>query len=115
MEDVRSQEGLIHAGQADAAAQQQPSPQQQQQQGQAQDYQQCRELLEQKDAEIELLQKKLEHYRSWLSSLQGQTQHKDPQVIKNARRLYIGGVPEGAREVGGCMLSSIAAAKASKS
>jgi hypothetical protein len=103
MEEARSHEGLIHAGQADAAPQQQPSTQQQQQQGQgqAQDYQQCRELLEQKDAEIELLQKKLEHYRSWLSSLQGQMQHKDPQVIKNARRLYIGGVPDRAREVGG--------------
>lgn len=104
MEDVRGQESLQHALQGDTAAQQQPSSQQQQQ-GQAlsqeQQHQQCNELIAHKDAEIELLQRKLEHYRSWLSSLQGQMQHKDPQIIKNARRLYIGGIPEGTREVGG--------------
>jgi hypothetical protein len=31
--------------------------------------------------------------------LQCQMQHKDPQVIKNARRLYIGGIPDGTKEV----------------
>lgn len=92
MEDVSSsqQGALQHAAESGAAAGHQPGEQQQQQ---------WQELLSHKDAQIEVLQKKLEHFRSWLSSLQGQMQHKDPQVIKNARRLYIGGIPESTREV----------------
>lgn len=86
--------------------QQQPSTQLQQQQAPAQQQQQYKQALAEKDAQISVLQKKLEHYRSWLSSLQCQMQHKDPQVIKNARRLYIGGIPDATREVCLCWGSS---------
>jgi len=92
MEEVSGQGALQHAAQTEPAGAQQ----QQQQQQQAEQWQ---DLLKRKDVQIEVLNKKLDHFRSWLSSLQGQMQHKDPQVIKNARRLYIGGIPEGAREV----------------
>lgn len=52
-----------------------------------------------KDEQIHVLQRKLEHFRSWLSGLQGQLAAKDPQLLKNARRLYIGGIPDGTKEV----------------
>lgn len=102
MEDVSGHGEVQHAAQLEPAGP--PSTQQQQgqqQAGAAQD--QHQQLLAAKDAQIEVLQRKLEHYRSWLSSLQGQMQHKDPSVIKNARRLYVGGIPEAAREVGGAL------------
>ncbi|KAF8061126.1 MPC1 [Scenedesmus sp. PABB004] len=56
------------------------------------------ELLRQKDEQIAALQAKLGHFRSWLSGLQVQQQAKDPQLLKNARRLYVGGIPEGTKE-----------------
>ncbi len=100
MEDVSGHEEATHAGQIDPAGPQQAPSMQQQQQQQGAVSEQQQQLLARKDALIDQLQRKLEHYRSWLSSLQGQMQHKDPTVIKNARRLYVGGIPEGTREVG---------------
>lgn len=61
--------------------------------------QQLEDQLRHKDEHISVLQKKLDHFRAWLQSLQTQVQAKDPQILKNARRLYIGGIPEGTKEV----------------
>lgn len=68
-----------------------------------------RQQLAAKDEQIAKLSRQLEHFRGWLSGLQGQLQTKDPQAIKNARRLYVGGIPDGIQEVcvrhalvGGC-------------
>lgn len=55
--------------------------------------------LHTKDEQIHVLQRKLEHFRAWLSGLQGQLVAKDPQLLKNARRLYVGGIPQGTKEV----------------
>eukprot|EP00775_Hariotina_reticulata_P007687 gene7687-7887_t len=57
------------------------------------------EQLRQKDEQITTLERKLDHFRSWLSNLQGQLQAKDPQIVKNARRLYVGGIPEDTKEI----------------
>jgi hypothetical protein len=55
--------------------------------------------LRQRDETISILQRRLEHFRSWLAGVQGQVAARDPQIIKNARRLYVGGIPEGTKEV----------------
>lgn len=93
-----------------AVQQQQQQPQGQQQQQQQQpplSREQLTEQLLQRDAQIKVLQQKLEHYRAWLSSVQEQQLHRDAQLVKNARRLYIGGIPEGTREVRGCMVCRV--------
>ena len=111
MEDVSGHGEAMHAEQIEpAGAQQAPSTQQQtaaaqQQAGPLSPEQQ--QLLARKDAQIEVLQMKLERYRSWLSSLQGQMQHKDPTILRNARRLYIGGIPDSAREVGAAWINLV--------
>jgi hypothetical protein len=46
-----------------------------------------------------MLQRRLEHFRGWLAGVQEQVTARDPQIIKNARRLYVGGIPEGTKEV----------------
>eukprot|EP00879_Flechtneria_rotunda_P003535 GHRR01003767.1.p1 GENE.GHRR01003767.1~~GHRR01003767.1.p1 ORF type:complete len:822 (+),score=334.64 GHRR01003767.1:175-2640(+) len=56
------------------------------------------EQIRQKDQQISVLQRKLEHFRLWMSGIQTQAQAKDPQILKNARRLYVGGIPEGTQE-----------------
>lgn len=50
------------------------------------------EQLRQKDAQILMLQKKLQHFRSWVSNIHNKVQQMNPQAIKNSRRLYIGGI-----------------------
>jgi hypothetical protein len=70
------------------------------------------EQLRQKDDQITMLERKLEHFRSWLSNLQGQLQAKDPQVVKNARRLYVGGIPEDTKEVSSAAAAAAAPATA---
>ena len=57
------------------------------------------EQQRQKDAQILVLQKKLSHYRSWITSLQNKVQQQNPQALKNAKRLYIGGFHTGTTEV----------------
>jgi hypothetical protein len=49
--------------------------------------------LREKDAQIHVLQKKLQHFRSWVSSIHHKVQQMNPQAIKNSKRLYIGGIP----------------------
>ena len=56
--------------------------------------------LRQKDAQILMLQKKLSHFRSWVSGIHAKVQQMNPQAIKNSRRLYVGGIPEDTTEVG---------------
>jgi len=46
-----------------------------------------------------LLQKKLGYYKSWISSLQNKVAQQNPQALKNAKRLYIGGFSGGTTEV----------------
>ena len=47
--------------------------------------------LRQKDATILMLQKKLDHFRHWLSSVNSRVQQMNPSAVRNARKLYIGG------------------------
>ncbi|KAF6259757.1 hypothetical protein COO60DRAFT_972046 [Scenedesmus sp. NREL 46B-D3] len=54
--------------------------------------------LRQRDETISVLQRRLEHFRVWLLGVQAQVSARDPQIIKNARRLYVGGIPEGTKE-----------------
>jgi hypothetical protein len=61
------------------------------------------EQLRSKDAQILMLQKKLQHMRSWVNSIHSKVQGMSPQIIKNARRLYLGGVPPEATDVS-CLL-----------
>jgi hypothetical protein len=55
--------------------------------------------LRQRDETIGILQGRLDHFRGWLQGVQAQVAARDPQIIKNARRLYVGGIPEGTKEV----------------
>ena len=55
--------------------------------------------LQEKEAEIAQLQKRLGHFRAWIGTLHSKMQTSNPQAIKNARRLYIGGVPDGTTDV----------------
>lgn len=54
--------------------------------------------LRQKEHTILVLQKKLAHFRSWVTSVHGRVQQVNPQAIKNSRRLYVGGLPLDASE-----------------
>ena len=63
------------------------------------DSQQLWDELRDKDTELAQLQKRLSHYRSWVGSLHAKMQASNPQAIKNAKRLYIGGVPEDTTDV----------------
>lgn len=49
------------------------------------------EQLRQKDAQILMLQKKLQHFRTWLGSVNTRVQQMNPSAVRNARKLYIGG------------------------
>eukprot|EP01025_Chloroclados_australasicus_P057098 TRINITY_DN7106_c1_g1_i2.p1 TRINITY_DN7106_c1_g1~~TRINITY_DN7106_c1_g1_i2.p1 ORF type:complete len:551 (-),score=79.64 TRINITY_DN7106_c1_g1_i2:2099-3751(-) len=53
------------------------------------------ELVKGKEALILAQQKKLVHYRAWMSTIHARVQQMNPGIIKNARRLYIGNLPEG--------------------
>mmetsp|Transcript_20487 Transcript_20487/g.44791 ORF Transcript_20487/g.44791 Transcript_20487/m.44791 type:complete len:465 (-) Transcript_20487:1227-2621(-) len=55
--------------------------------------QQLWQELRQKDAQILVLQKKLAHFRQWVSSIHARVQQLNPQAIKNSRKLYVGGIP----------------------
>lgn len=55
--------------------------------------------LRQKDAQILVLQKKLGHFRSWISTIHARVQLMSPQALKNCKRLYIGNLPDGCSEV----------------
>eukprot|EP01025_Chloroclados_australasicus_P042966 TRINITY_DN4569_c0_g2_i1.p1 TRINITY_DN4569_c0_g2~~TRINITY_DN4569_c0_g2_i1.p1 ORF type:complete len:450 (-),score=73.72 TRINITY_DN4569_c0_g2_i1:1166-2515(-) len=52
------------------------------------------ELVKGKEAMIHTLQQKLSYYRTWLSGVHARVQQMSPNLIKNARRLYIGGLDE---------------------
>jgi hypothetical protein len=67
--------------------------------GPTSDSQQLWDELQEKDAELAQVQKRLEHYRAWVGTLHAKMQASNPQAIKNAKRLYIGGVPEGTTDV----------------
>lgn len=54
--------------------------------------------LRQKDAQVLQLQKKLAHFRQWVTSVHAKVQQLNPQTLKNSRRLYIGGIPPDASE-----------------
>lgn len=56
------------------------------------------EQQRQKDAQNLVLQKKLSHYYSWISILQNKVMQQNPQAVKNAKRLYIGGFSPGTAE-----------------
>lgn len=51
------------------------------------------EQLRQKNTQIAVLQKKLLHFRRWISSVHGKVQVMNPQAIKNSRKLYVGNIP----------------------
>jgi hypothetical protein len=57
--------------------------------------------LEQLPADVRagLLERKLAHLRGWVAAVNAQVAANNPQLVKNARRLYVGGVPEGTTEV----------------
>lgn len=57
------------------------------------------ERLKLREQQVSILDKKLAHLRSWMASVQTQMAATNPQLAKNARRLYIGGVPTGTTEV----------------
>lgn len=50
-------------------------------------------------ARVAVLERKLAHLRSWMASVASQVAASNPQLAKNARRLYVGGVPTGTTEV----------------
>jgi hypothetical protein len=50
---------------------------------------------------VAVLERKLHHLRSWMGSVNAQMAATNPQLVKNARRLYVGGVPPGTTEVRG--------------
>jgi len=54
-----------------------------------------------KDKRIAHLEGKLQHLRSWMQGLQNQMQSQAEQreTVFNARRLFIGGVPQGTSDV----------------
>ena len=45
------------------------------------------------------MERKLQHLRSWMASVNAHMATTNPQLVKNARRLYVGGVPPGTTEV----------------
>jgi hypothetical protein len=47
-----------------------------------------------KDALISKLQRQLAHYRSWVGSVHARVLHMNPQAVQNAKRLYIGNLPQ---------------------
>jgi hypothetical protein len=53
--------------------------------------------LRQKDATILMLQKKLDHFRHWLASVNSRVQQMNPSAVRNARKLYVGGESQGTR------------------
>ncbi|KIY92180.1 hypothetical protein MNEG_15783 [Monoraphidium neglectum] len=54
--------------------------------------------LAQREAQVAVLERKLHHLRSWMGSINAQMAATNPQLVKNARRLYVGGVPPGTTE-----------------
>jgi hypothetical protein len=57
------------------------------------------ERLQQREKQVAALERKLAHLRSWIAAINSQMAATNPQLVKNARRLYVGGVPEGTSEV----------------
>lgn len=45
-----------------------------------------------------MLQKKLSHFRTWVSQVHSRVQQVNPQAVKNSRRLYVGGLPQDTTE-----------------
>ena len=43
----------------------------------------------------------LAHYRNWSAQVQARYQMFNPEAIRPARRIYVGGLPGGTSEVGG--------------
>jgi hypothetical protein len=58
-----------------------------------------RTALDERDARISTLQLQLDHFRGWLAGLHAQASAQQPHVLKNARRLYVGGIPASTCEV----------------
>ena len=48
--------------------------------------------------QVAQLERKLAHLRAWVASVNAQVAASNPQLVKNARKLYVGGVPEGTTE-----------------
>lgn len=69
------------------------------QQGEAQPSQQLWDELRQRDAQILVLQKKLGHFRSWLTGVHAKVQAANPSAINNYKRLYVGNLPPHTSEV----------------
>lgn len=67
----------------------------------ADETQQLFEQLRQRNAQIALLQRKLLHFRRWISSVQAKVQVMNPQALKNSRKLYVGNIPAETGEVRG--------------
>lgn len=65
----------------------------------ADETQQLYEQLRQRNAQIALLQRKLLHFRRWVSSVQAKVQVMNPQALKNSRKLYVGNIPAETGEV----------------
>lgn len=61
-----------------------------------------------KDKRIAHLEGKLQHLRSWMQGLQNQMQSQAEQreTVFNARRLFIGGVPQGTSDVSGACVTA---------
>eukprot|EP01024_Parvocaulis_polyphysoides_P064874 TRINITY_DN7553_c3_g1_i1.p1 TRINITY_DN7553_c3_g1~~TRINITY_DN7553_c3_g1_i1.p1 ORF type:complete len:409 (+),score=68.79 TRINITY_DN7553_c3_g1_i1:352-1578(+) len=53
------------------------------------------DAMKAKEAMIHSLQQKLTHYRLWLAGVHARVQQMSPNLIKNARRIYVGGLDEG--------------------
>lgn len=53
------------------------------------------EQLEEKDRQIRTLAGTLQHYRNWANTIQARYQMFSPDVIRPAKRIYVGGLPAG--------------------
>jgi hypothetical protein len=74
-----------------------------------------RAALQEKTQHMKQLEHRLAHLQAWMEAQASQMQADNPATVKNARRLYIGGLPEGTTDVSmwlGCSSSLTAAATA---
>jgi hypothetical protein len=58
-----------------------------------------RAALQEKTLHMKQLEHRLAHLQAWMEAQASQMQASNPATVKNARRLYIGGLPEGTTDV----------------
>ncbi|KAK9829508.1 hypothetical protein WJX72_006260 [[Myrmecia] bisecta] len=66
---------------------------------QSMELQRLQELVDQRDAQIQRLQRTLQHFRRWAHHVQARYQMFNPEAARPARRIYIGNLPPDTTEV----------------